>query len=81
MRFLLIPSIYGPFILSTSDPLLRTIQTIFDLPLPPPYSIPSLVVSVVAVAVTEVLAYTLLPPRFYTLDSIPSDLRRPRASL
>jgi len=85
-----------PFTLSTSDSLpLRTIPTIFDPTLPPPYSIPSLVVSVVAIAVTEVLAYTsppprfytldsipsILYPRFYTLDSIPSDLRRPRASL
>lgn len=51
------------------SPLLRTIQTIFDLPLPPPYSIPSLVVSVVAIAVTEVLAYTSLPIRFYTFRS------------
>ena len=59
------------------SPLLRTIPTIFDPPLPPPYSIPSLVVSVVAIAVTEVLAYTSPPPRFYTLDSIPSILYLP----
>jgi hypothetical protein len=43
------------------SPLLRTIQTIFDLPLPLPYSIPSLVVSVVAIAVIEVLVYTSPP--------------------
>jgi hypothetical protein len=47
------------------------ILTIFDPPLPPPYSIPSLVLSVVTIVVIEVLVYTL-PARFYTLDSIPS---------
>jgi hypothetical protein len=71
MRFLLMPLIYDPFFdfpftLLTSDPLLRTIQTIFDLPLPPPYSIPSLVVSVVAIAVIEVLVYTSPLLQFYT---------------
>jgi len=76
MLFHLTPSIYGPllrFPLYASNfrfsPLLRTIPTIFDPPLPPPYSIPSLVASVVAIAVTEVLVYTSLP-----LDSIPSIL-------
>ncbi|KAH8744871.1 hypothetical protein BGZ57DRAFT_918928, partial [Hyaloscypha finlandica] len=45
---------------------------IFDSPLLPPYSIPSLVVSVVAIIVIEVLVYTLLSLRFYTFNFIPS---------
>jgi hypothetical protein len=89
MRFLLTPSIYGPllrFPLYAFDfrfsPLLYTIPTIFDSPLPPPYSIPSLVVSVVAIAVTEVLVYTSPPLRFYTFrfliyNSLLSELRIP----
>ena len=82
MLFHLTPSIYGPllrFPLYASNfrfsPLLRTIPTIFDLPLPPPYSISSLVVSVVAIVVTEVLVYTSLPLQFYTFNSIPSNLQ------
>jgi hypothetical protein len=78
MRFLLTPSIYDSLIPSIYDSPLH-----FRLPILSPFT---LVVSVVAIAVTEVLAYTspppsILYPRFYTLDSIPSDLRRPRASL
>jgi hypothetical protein len=44
----------------------RTILTIFDPPLPFPYSIPSPVVSVVAMALIETLAHFTLrfPPRF-----------------
>src|SRR6202046_228932 len=57
---------------------LRTISTISDTPLPPPYSIPSPVISMVPIVITEVLAYTpiygsllsdfrLSNPPFFTL--------------
>jgi hypothetical protein len=50
----------------------RTISTIFDIPLPSPYSIPSPVVSVVAMALTEALAHFTLrfPLRFTNPSSI-----------
>jgi hypothetical protein len=43
----------------------RTISTIFDIPLPPPYSIPSPVISVVAMALIQALAHFTL--RFTSL--------------
>ena len=49
---------FTPSVLIRFPPLLRTISTIPDTPLPPPYSIPSPVISVVAMAVIEVLAHT-----------------------
>jgi hypothetical protein len=61
LRFTNLSLLRFPFTLSVLIrflPLLRTISTIPDTPLPPPYSIPSPVISVVAMAVTEVLAYT-----------------------
>jgi hypothetical protein len=54
---------------------LRTISTISDTPLPPPYSIPSPVISVIAIAVTVVSGthFTLRFPLRLTVPS--SDFR------
>jgi hypothetical protein len=86
--FTVLSPIYEPFspsiLLYTFDfqflSQFRTISTVSDTPLPPPYSIPNPVISVVAIAVIEVLVYTSIYGslfRFPTFEPPPLLSSRP----